>query len=430
MSPKSLRRCALSALTLLLAAGTVAHAQEVDKGLAPIGGLLAPNSPEISFDIKDVDFGSIMNTEVQHQVFKFKNTGGGPLKILNVTASCGCTLPKLDGEKRDYMPGDTGTITVDFNPKSKMGAAHSSVTVTTNDPARPSITLNISAVVKKLVFTEPALAQIGQVAKGEEKSFEVKVLGRGKDFKCTFASISPDASAFEAAIVGDPAEIDYQGEKLIAQTVKVSLKKGTKVGYYNHVVNVRTNDEREPVASFSVFANVMGDLEANPAAVSLGMLEAGKPYSGEFKIYTKSRVPFKLTGIDKLFPDVKGDFKATFDPATAPSLPSYGPDGKPIARVEAKPGDGPNCYLVKFTGTAPDTEGPFTGQVKIISDVQLEDAMSVSFHANVRRQVIRPATPKPAVAPAAAPAPTSVPAPAEAPAPAAAPAAVPAPDEE
>lgn len=251
MPSPSLRRCALSALALMIAAGTVAHGQEVDKGLAPVGGLLAPNAPEITFEIKDVDFGSIMNTDVQHQVFKFKNTGGGALKILNVTASCGCTLPKLDGEKRDYMPGDTGTITVDFNPKSKMGAAHSTITVTTNDPARPSITLNLSAVVKKLVFTEPALAQIGQVAKGEDKSFEVKVVGRSKDFKCTFASVSPDASAFEAAIVGEPTEIDYQGEKLTAQTVKVSIKKGTKVGYYNHVVNVRTNDEREPVASFS-----------------------------------------------------------------------------------------------------------------------------------------------------------------------------------
>ncbi|MBU6412270.1 MAG: DUF1573 domain-containing protein [Planctomycetes bacterium] len=429
MSHQVLRRCALSALALVLSAGTVAHAQEVDKGLAPVGGLLAPNSPEITFEIKDVDFGAIMNHEIQHQVFKFKNTGGGPLKILNVTASCGCTLPKLDGEKRDYQPGDTGTITVDFNPKSKMGAAHSSITVTTNDPARPSITLNLSAVVKKLVFTEPALAQIGQVAKGDIKSFEVKVIGRSKDFKCTFASVAPDASAFEAAIVGEPTEIDYQGEKLIAQTVKVAIKKDTKVGYYNHVVNVRTNDEREPVASFSVFANVMGDLEANPAAVSLGMLEAGKPYSGEFKIYTKSRVPFKLTGTEKLFPDVKGDFKATFEPATAPSLPSYGPDGKPITRVEAKPGDGPNCYLVKFSGTAPETEGPFTGQIKILSDVQLEDAMSVSFHANVRRQVVRPSAPKPAVtAPVGTPAATPAVAPGTTPTPASTPAAVPAPD--
>lgn len=425
MAQISIRSLACSALALALAAGTVAHAQEVDKGLAPSGALLAPNSPEITFDIKDVDFGAIMNSDVQHQVFKFKNTGAGPLKILNVTASCGCTLPKLDGEKRDYMPGDSGTITVDFNPKSKMGPAHSSVTVTTNDPARPSITLNISATVKKLVFTEPSLAQIGQVAKGETKSFEVKVIGRGKDFKATFASVTPDASAFEPEIVGTPVEIDYQGEKLMAQTIKVSLKKGTKVGYYNHVVNVRTNDEREPVASFSVFANVMGDLEANPAAVSLGMLEAGKPYTGEFKIYTKTRVPFKLTGIEKLFQDVKGDFKATFEPTAAPSLPSYGPDGKPITRVEPKAGDGPNCYLVKFTGTAPDTEGPFTGQVKIVSDVALEDAMSVSFHANVRKQVIR-ATPRPATAPSGTPAATPAPATAPVSAPAATPAPVPA----
>jgi hypothetical protein len=421
MAQFTIRTLACSALALTLAAGTVAHAQEVDKGLAPTGSLLAPNSPEITFDIRDVDFGSIMNTDIQHQVFKFRNTGAGPLKILNVTASCGCTLPKLDGEKRDYMPGDTGTITVDFNPKSKMGPAHSSVTVNTNDPARPSITLNISAVVKKLVFTDPTLAQIGQAAKGETKSFEVKVIGRGKDFKTTFASVSPDASAFDAEIVGDPAEIEYQGEKLTAQVVRVTLKKGTKVGYYNHVVNVRTNDEREPVASFSVFANVMGDLEANPAAVSLRMLEAGKPYSGEFKIYTKSRVPFKLSGIEKLFQDVKGDFAATFEPATAPSLPSYGPDGKPIARVEPKPGDGPNCYLVKFTGTAPDVEGPFTGQVKINSDVQLEDAMSVSFHANVRRQTVRATTPNPAQKPAPAPAPAPAAAPAATPTPVPAP---------
>ena len=93
----SVRSLCCSALAVMLAAGTVAHAQEVDKGLAPTGALLAPNSPEITFEIKDVDFGSIMNSDIQHQVFKFKNTGAGPLKILNVTASCCCTLPKLDG---------------------------------------------------------------------------------------------------------------------------------------------------------------------------------------------------------------------------------------------------------------------------------------------------------------------------------------------
>jgi len=62
--------------------------------------------------------------------FAFKNTGDKPLVILNVQASCGCTVP--DPPKEPIAPGAEGMIKATFNSEGKSGLVHKTLYVTAN----------------------------------------------------------------------------------------------------------------------------------------------------------------------------------------------------------------------------------------------------------------------------------------------------------
>jgi hypothetical protein len=84
--------------------------------------------PEVQYD-----FGKIAkNSSVTH-TFIVKNTGRNPLKIENVKASCGCTVPKWPREP--IAPGEEAAIEVTFNAAGKRGLQNKAVTITANtDP--------------------------------------------------------------------------------------------------------------------------------------------------------------------------------------------------------------------------------------------------------------------------------------------------------
>lgn len=80
--------------------------------------------------ILEKDFGEItQGTKVEH-TFKFTNTGTEVLRISNVAATCGCTVPKWP--KEPVAPGKTGEIKVSFNSAGKMGKQRSVVRIYSN----------------------------------------------------------------------------------------------------------------------------------------------------------------------------------------------------------------------------------------------------------------------------------------------------------
>ncbi|GGZ27610.1 hypothetical protein GCM10007049_20560 [Echinicola pacifica] len=90
----------------------------------------AVKGPVITFVETEKDFGEIsQGTKVEH-TFKFTNTGTEVLKISNVAATCGCTVPSWP--KEPIAPGKTGEIKVSFNSTGKMGKQRSVVRIYSN----------------------------------------------------------------------------------------------------------------------------------------------------------------------------------------------------------------------------------------------------------------------------------------------------------
>ena len=87
--------------------------------------------PVLTFEKTDHDFGKINEGDGRVSVvFNFKNEGMTPLVLSSVKASCGCTTPTWT--KEPVEPGQTGSITVTYNPNGRPGKFHKTVTVTSN----------------------------------------------------------------------------------------------------------------------------------------------------------------------------------------------------------------------------------------------------------------------------------------------------------
>ena len=87
--------------------------------------------PVITFEKTEHDFGKINEGDGRVSTeFVFKNEGMAPLILSNVRASCGCTTPSWT--KEPVEPGQTGTITVTYNPNGRPGHFQKTVTITSN----------------------------------------------------------------------------------------------------------------------------------------------------------------------------------------------------------------------------------------------------------------------------------------------------------
>tara|TARA_Y100001980_G_C14556922_1_gene354074 strand:+ start:45230 stop:46303 length:1074 start_codon:yes stop_codon:yes gene_type:complete len=144
---------------------------------------------KITHDFGDVD----ENAGPIDYSFQFKNTGDQPIKIIQVKASCGCTTPGWTKEL--VMPGDSGFIKAQYNPRNRPGQFKKSLQVTSNAPGG-NATLFIEGYVKpapKTVAEELPLKMGGLRIKYKSLN-----LGRMTNEKPVFKSFDIHNDADEA----------------------------------------------------------------------------------------------------------------------------------------------------------------------------------------------------------------------------------------
>lgn len=85
---------------------------------------------QIVFENEEYDFGQVKDGDMVKHVFTFRNVGSEPFVLQRAKASCGCTVPTFT--KTNILPGEEGTIHVEFNSKNKVGMQTKTITVTGN----------------------------------------------------------------------------------------------------------------------------------------------------------------------------------------------------------------------------------------------------------------------------------------------------------
>lgn len=89
--------------------------------------------PALTFSKDKIDFGDVKQGPVVEGTFEFKNIGQSVLVIKNVKPACGCT-GVIAQEKKEYQPGESGSVKFTFNTEGRTGKNEKTITVESNDP--------------------------------------------------------------------------------------------------------------------------------------------------------------------------------------------------------------------------------------------------------------------------------------------------------
>ncbi len=193
----------------------------------------------IKFKNTTVDFGEVASGKIVDIVFEFENAGDDVLLIKNVIPSCGCTTAALT--KKEYQPGEKGTIVSKFNTSGYNGKVIKTITVASNDAdmAETRLTLTGTVIVKDFAQADlkPDRIAFGAVAVGKSYVRKLNLSNMGSiDLRILEVSCSPEVS-------------------LVFKTNSVGARKTTEItltftpfekGAFNNMVKIRTNDLRNP----------------------------------------------------------------------------------------------------------------------------------------------------------------------------------------
>lgn len=233
-------------------------------GLLLISGMaIAQEQPRLRLLEEVHDFGEIKEVEgpVAH-TFRFMNIGSGALAILDVATSCGCTLP--DWSKKVILPGDTGFVTVQYNPYNRPGTFRKSLTIITN-AADSASNVYIKGMVKprpetiiKNLPTEMGAMRV------RYKSFNLGRITNEKIFQKNFDVYNQGIKPFSFLP-------DYQGPANLQVTFEpVTLAPGELgtitlsydptgqdlLGFNSHLLTFETDEAEGAQKQFNVLATV------------------------------------------------------------------------------------------------------------------------------------------------------------------------------
>jgi len=332
--------------------------------------------PSIEFGVGRHDFGKISDDDKVTTVFPFTNLGGETLIITNVRTSCGCTVPELT--QKEYAPGQSGQITVTFNPAGKRGQNIKAIHVTTNDPEHPVVKLEISALVEPRIWMEPYALQFMQMTKGQKAAQQAKIYSVDPTFKVDFMTTSaPDVLA---AKILDRGTTNLRGRKVSVTTVEVELLGATKIGRTHEVVTIRTSDKKKPRISLNVMLDVVGDLTIRPSRVWIGMLHPGDSFEKEFVLSSRSGKPFKIT-TDSI--ECTGDpqIEARIEPLETNTPPVKAGQDATIQPAGTKRLFG---YRIRLVGVAPERVLPMVGTLHLKTDSPDQPNFDVPFRGTMR----------------------------------------------
>ena len=221
--------------------------------------------PKITFTEETFDFGTINEEKGSvTKEFSFTNTGGAPVIVQGVKASCGCTTP--DWTKDPVLPGKKGVVKATYNPQNRPGPFNKSITVTSN-AENNIVVLTIKGTVtpKPRTLEDDYPTQMSglrlksnhialiKVFTTEVKTDSLQVINTSnEDLKLSFEKV-PNHITIKAV----PEVIKPNGKGKIVATYDGS--KQTDWGFVMNRINLIINGKSDPNNVISVSASIEED---------------------------------------------------------------------------------------------------------------------------------------------------------------------------
>jgi hypothetical protein len=331
-------------------------------GQGPIGVPGVP--PPLTFDEPVRDLGKVTDDEAVRVVFTFTNTSDKTVKIMNMTASCGCTVPQRP-TKDIYEPGEKGEVVASFNPQGRRGRETKHVFVDTDYEKSPRAELVFSVDTQPRIMIEPATVMMNEVLLGETRSATVTITGREPGFEVIDFRFADNTTNFTTKRLEKTEVKDVDGSTLTRIRYQIDLAPNLPLGQYRAGVTASTTDSRRPNITFHTQAHVVGTIRTTPDRVWLVAQQSGQPWTRDFNIDHRRGKPFQITSVEAV--DAPRDLRLVYD------LIPHGASESESGR-----------YTLRVSGTTPATSGPLSGKIIVHTTAPDQPVIELPLQGNIQ----------------------------------------------
>jgi hypothetical protein len=234
-------------------------------------------SIDLSVDVRDpaiqiddsLDFGIFFSPAVTTESVTVTNLGGVSTLTLQsaVISGDGASAYSVVGTLPDILPGETSFFDIEFAPQTG-GAFPAVLTLTTNDPRNPQVTVNLSGFVQDPEASVPANLNFGVFSPDpgpQTLPLAVSNFGFTQDLLVSSATLGGPAASSYSIDTAVPLNISPAG----SGTIDIGFNPGTAAGTFFAWVTLETNDPVNPTITVPLLARVTGTIDlAGPSLLS------------------------------------------------------------------------------------------------------------------------------------------------------------------
>jgi hypothetical protein len=249
-----------------------------------------PGLPAIEFDENRFDFGRVDQGQEMSHEFSLRNKGTVGLVLQDVISSCGCAAALPD--RKEILPGERAKITVTLRSGGLTSPIEKTVTVLSNDPNRPAVTLVIRADVQPAYLIQPPVLNIGDIPRGQGAVRDITVRdAKGRQFKINGVTVSHKDLRVEVLPLESSNGSGYR--------LRASVNPKRNAGPLTCFVTPQTDRPNIPPPMILVSAYVVGPVVAWPPAVFLGAIQRGQSFKpAKVTVTNNGAAPVGILAVD------------------------------------------------------------------------------------------------------------------------------------
>ena len=239
------------------------------------------------------DFGPVPRGSVVRHDFVLTNRTAGPVTILDVRASCGCTTGRA--ANTPIAPGASAIVEAQMDTRNFVGAKETVLTVSVVSAGGETAEarLGVRSMILSDIVLNPGTIDFGVVAAGQPAQRVLMIERLGDP---NWRAQRMVASKHLAKVVNAKLDPVASADGGVSYRLTVDLRPDAPAGPLLEEVRVVTNDREAPVLPILVRADVRGTLSVAPEMLSLGAATTGDP--AEARCLVRGVKPFAITKVE------------------------------------------------------------------------------------------------------------------------------------
>ena len=270
-----------------------------DVPVAAPAGTARVEGGTIRFDSTSFEFDKVIGGQPVRHDFFFTNTGSATLRIVSVNTSCGCTTA---GEwTREVAPGGSGKIPLQFNSGNFSGPITKTATVTSTDPATPSVSLQIKGSVWRPLEVNPPVAMLSVNSElVSNATATVHIINHAPEPLEVFEPVSGNPQFAVELRTNTPGK---------AFDVIVRTVPPLNIANPHGVISVRTSSTNNAVVTFNAQSVVRPSIVVAPQRIFVPQAALTNDWTTKAIIHSGLNSPLKLSSPTVNVPGARAELK-------------------------------------------------------------------------------------------------------------------------